>query len=210
MNGSGRAKFREFETNGNLPALSLVRFMADHTGSYSQAIAGVNTPELQVADNDFAVGMLVEAVAHSVYAKDTLIFIVEDDAQDGPDHVDAHRSTAFVVGPYVKHGAIVSRRFTTINMLRTITDVLGIDHLSLFDATQSPMADVFDLEKPDWDYTAEVSGHLKSAGRHAAPSRAEPKSPERSDVRRTAPAYSGHANRPHGLCRRRSSRCGGL
>jgi YVTN family beta-propeller protein len=157
-------EFREFETNGNLPALSLVRFMADHTGSYSQAIAGLNTPELQVADNDFAVGMLVEAVAHSVYAKDTLIFIVEDDAQDGPDHVDAHRSTAFVVGPYVKHGAIVSRRFTTINMLRTITDVLGIDHLSLFDATQSPMADVFDLEKPDWDYTAEVSGLLKSPG----------------------------------------------
>ena len=90
-------EFAAFATDGGLPALSLVRLMADHTGSYAEAIDGVNTPERQVADNDFAVGRLIEAVAHSRYAGDTLIFIVEDDAQDGPDHVDAHRSTAYVV-----------------------------------------------------------------------------------------------------------------
>ena len=150
-------EFQGFVANGDLPALSLVRLMADHTGSYARAIAGVNTPELQVADNDYAVGKLVEAIAHSRYASDTLIFIIEDDAQDGPDHVDAHRSTAFVVGPYVKQGVIVSRHLTTVNMIRTITDVLGLDHLSLFDATQQPMSDVFDLGQSQWTYAAQVS-----------------------------------------------------
>ena len=156
-------EFQGFEANGQLPNLSLVRLMGDHTGAFGSAIDGVNTPELQVADNDYAVGRVVEAVAHSRYAKDTLIFIVEDDAQDGPDHVDAHRSTAFVVGPYVKQGALVSQHFTTVNMLRTITDVLGIDHLSVFDATQAPMASAFDLSQSEWTYTAEVSGLLKGA-----------------------------------------------
>lgn len=156
-------EFKGFVKDGKLPNLSLVRFMADHTGSYDFAISGVNTPERQVADNDYAVGKLVEAIAHSPYAKDTLIFIVEDDAQDGPDHVDAHRSTAFVIGPYVKKHALVMRHYTTINMLRTITDVLGIDHLSLFDATGRPMSSVFDLREPDWSYDAEISGLLKSS-----------------------------------------------
>jgi DNA-binding beta-propeller fold protein YncE len=157
-------EFSQFKAGHNLPALSLVRLMNDHTGSYARAIDGVNTPEIQVADNDYAVGRLVEAVAHSEYAKDTLIFIVEDDAQDGPDHVDAHRSTAFVVGPYVRQGALVSQHFTTVNMLRTITDVLGLDHLGLFDATQRPMSALFDLEQADWTFQARPSGLLNAAG----------------------------------------------
>jgi len=120
----------------------------------------VNTPEIQVADNDYAVGRLLQAVAHSPYAADTLVFVVEDDAQDGPDHVDAHRSTAFVVGPYVKQGTVVSAHYTTVNLLRTITDVLGIDHLGLFDAHQRPMAEVFDLSRKRWTFTARPSGLL--------------------------------------------------
>ena len=155
-------EFAGFVASGELPALTLVRFGGDHTGSFKSAIAGVNTPEPQVADNDFAVGRLIEAVAHSRYARDTLIFIVEDDAQDGPDHVDAHRSIAFVAGPYVKHGALVHRHYTTVNLLRTITDVLGLDHLGLFDATQRPMSNVFDLKQADWTYDAEVSSLLES------------------------------------------------
>ena len=79
----------------------------------------MNCPELQQADNDYAVGRLVERVAHSRYKSDTLIFIVEDDAQDGADHVDAHRSTTYVVGPYVGRG-VVSHFYTTVNLLRTI------------------------------------------------------------------------------------------
>jgi YVTN family beta-propeller protein len=154
------SEFETYVANGNLPALSLVRFMADHTGSYGSAIDGVNTPEIQVADNDYAVGKLLEAVARSPYAGDTLVFVVEDDAQDGPDHVDAHRSTAFVVGPYVKQGAVVSHHYTTVNLLRTITDVLGIDHLGMFDAHQRPMTEVFDLGARSWTFKATPSGLL--------------------------------------------------
>jgi YVTN family beta-propeller protein len=155
-------EFEKYVAGGDLPALSLVRLMNDHTGSFSSAIDGVDTPELQIADNDYAVGRLVEALARSPYAKDTLVFIVEDDAQDGPDHVDAHRSVMYVAGPYVKQGALVSRHYTTVNLLRTITDVLGIGHLSLFDAHQPPMTDAFDLHQKDWDFKALASGLLKS------------------------------------------------
>ena len=155
-------EFNGYVSSGNLPNLSLVRLMNDHTGNFGTAIDGVNTPEIQVADNDYAVGRLIEAVAKSPYANNTLIFIVEDDAQDGPDHVDAHRSTAFVVGPYVKKSALVSTRYTTVNMLRTITDVLGLDHLGIFDANQGPMTDVFDLAQTSWSYTATASSLLKA------------------------------------------------
>ncbi|GAC1412568.1 MAG: alkaline phosphatase family protein [Burkholderiaceae bacterium] len=154
-------EFNEFVSNGKLPSLSLVRLMNDHTGSYSTAIDGVNTPEVQVADNDYAVGRLVEAVSKSPYAGNTLIFVVEDDAQDGPDHVDAHRSTAFVVGPYVKKSAVINTHYTTVNMLRTITDVLGIDHLSVNDANQLPMTDIFDVSQAQWSFTATASSLLK-------------------------------------------------
>ena len=153
-------EFKQFDANGRLPALSLVRLANDHTGEFGLAINGVNTPERQVADNDYAVGKLIEAVAHSRYASDTLIFIIEDDAQDGADHVDAHRSIAFVVGPYVKQGVLEHQRYTTVNMLRTITDVLGLEHLSLFDATQRPMSSIFDLNQSHWSYAAQVSGLL--------------------------------------------------
>ena len=94
------------------------------------------------------------------YADSTLIFVVEDDAQDGPDHVDAHRSTAFVIGPYVKQGAVVPQRYTTVNMLRTIEDILGITPMSINDAHQRPMTAVFDLKQKDWSYTAVPSALL--------------------------------------------------
>ncbi len=103
---------REFDTNyakGGLPSLTLVRFMHDHTGNFTTAISGVNTPYLMVADNDYAVGLLIQKIADSpVYASNTLIFVVEDDAQDGGDHMDSHRSIAFVAGAYVKQNAVVS------------------------------------------------------------------------------------------------------
>ncbi len=150
-------EFAAFQKDGKLPALTLIALQGDHMGDFGHALDGVNTPERQQADNDYAVGELIQAVAGSRYKKDTLIFILEDDAQDGPDHVDAHRSTAYIVGPYVKHGVVVSDYYTTVNMLRTIEDVLGIDHLSLFDANERPMADVFDLQQMDWSYSATPS-----------------------------------------------------
>jgi YVTN family beta-propeller protein len=146
--------------NNNMPNLTLLRLMHDHLGSFSTAIDGVNTPETQIADNDYAVGRVIDTVAHSPYASSTLIFVIEDDAQDGADHVDAHRSEAFIVGPYVKHHAIVSDHYSTVNFLRTMEDILGIDHLSIHDAYQKPMADVFDPAQTQWTYTATVPAPL--------------------------------------------------
>ena len=150
-------EFDQYVAGRNLPNLSLVRLMHDHMGNFATAILGVNFPEAQQADNDFAVGLLVDRVAHSPYRGNTLIFVIEDDAQDGPDHVDAHRSTAYVVGPYVKQHAVVSTRYSTVNMLRTIEDVLGIDHLNLNDAYQRPMTDIFDLNQKSWTFHAQGS-----------------------------------------------------
>jgi hypothetical protein len=147
-------EFAGYVKHQDLPSLELVRLMHDHLGSFDQAIKGVNTPDTEVADNDEAVGKLIETVAHSPYADSTLIFVVEDDAQDGPDHVDAHRSVAFVAGPYVKHHAVVSDRYTTVNLVRTIEDILGFGPMTLNDAYERPMATVFDRNARHWDFHA--------------------------------------------------------
>ncbi|MDE2133472.1 MAG: phosphoesterase [Alphaproteobacteria bacterium] len=166
----------------NMPNLSLVRFMLDHMGSFAEAIDGVNTPERQVADNDYALGRLIEAVARSPYRDSTLIFVLEDDAQDGPDHVDAHRSTAFIVGPYVKHGAVVSSRYTTVNLLRTMEDILGIEPLNLNDAHQKPMTDVFDLNRKNWSYSATPSAALRNTQLPLPPQQAQTPAKRFSDA----------------------------
>jgi hypothetical protein len=148
---------REFDTkysNQGLPNLLLMRLMHDHTGSFATAILGVNTPELQVADNDYAVGLVAQKIAGSRYEDDTLIFAIEDDSQDGGDHVDSHRSIAFVIGPYVKHRAVVSTPYTTLSLLRTMEEILGIGSLNLNDASSKAMADVFDTAQKTWSYTA--------------------------------------------------------
>ncbi|HET6412009.1 MAG TPA: bifunctional YncE family protein/alkaline phosphatase family protein [Anaeromyxobacter sp.] len=156
-----KREFDGYVAGGDLPSLSLVRFSHDHMGSFSTALAGVNTPELQQADDDLAVGLLVQAVSKSRYAGDTLIFVNEDDCQDGPDHVDSHRATAYVVGPYVKQGAVVSVRYSQVNVLRTIEDILGAPHLNLNTAFQRPMADVFHVGgSGHWSFVAEKSTYL--------------------------------------------------
>ena len=155
-------EFDDFVEGNDLPRLELVRLCHDHLGSFADAIDGVNTVETQFADNDYALGLLVDKVASSPFAKDTLIFVVEDDAQNGPDHVDAHRSIAYVIGPYVKQGEVISQHYTTVSMLRTVEELLGIQPLGLNDAFQRPMSEVFDLRQQDWTYTARVPGILRS------------------------------------------------
>jgi Phosphoesterase family len=153
-----KREFDQFVANHNLPSLSLVRVSHDHMGSFGTALGGVNTPETQQADCDLAVGRLVAAVANSRYAADTLIIITEDDVQDGPDHVDSHRGTAYVVGPYVRQGEVVSTRYNQVNVLRTIEDVLGTQHINLNTAFQRPMTDVFDTHSHGaWTFAAEAS-----------------------------------------------------
>jgi YVTN family beta-propeller protein len=149
-------EFSQYVQNGNLPALTMLRLMHDHFGSFTDphTLDGVNTVETQIADNDYAVGLVAQIVSQSAYKDDTLIFVIEDDAQDGPDHVDSHRSTAFVIGPYVRQGAVVSQPYNTVRMLRTIEDILGISHLNLNDEWAKPMADVFTTHKKPWIYNA--------------------------------------------------------
>ena len=97
------------------------------------------------------------------YAADTLIIVTEDDCQDGPDHVDSHRATAYIVGPYVKQGAVVSTHYSQVNALRTIEDILGTQHINLNTAFQRPMTDVFDIHSSgDWSYTAKASTVLST------------------------------------------------
>jgi DNA-binding beta-propeller fold protein YncE len=155
-------EFDEFVKRGNLPQLEFLRINHDHFGNFKDAIDGVNTVETMMADNDYALGLVAEKIAHSPYAKDTLIFVVEDDAQNGPDHVDAHRSIAYVIGPYVKQGAVVSARYNTVSMLRTIEAVLAIKPMGLNDAVQPPMTEVFSTQQARWDYAAHVPAILRS------------------------------------------------
>ncbi|MFZ4628525.1 MAG: alkaline phosphatase family protein, partial [Blastocatellia bacterium] len=138
-------EFRAYEANGNLPQFQIVRFGNDHTQGTR---VGVPTPRAYVADNDLAVGRLVEAVTNSRYWATTAIFILEDDAQNGSDHVDAHRSIAFVVSPYTKRRFVDSTMYTTSSMLRTMELILGLPPMSQYDAAATPMFHSF-TEKPD-------------------------------------------------------------
>ncbi|HWR75759.1 MAG TPA: bifunctional YncE family protein/alkaline phosphatase family protein [Thiobacillus sp.] len=157
-------EFDQYAAKGTLPNLSFVRLPHDHFGNYSTAKFGVNTVETQMADNDYAIGLLVQKVANSPFKDDTLIFIVEDDAQNAPDHMDAHRSIAYVVGPHVKQGALVSEHYTTVSMLRTIEDILGIKPMGITDGLALPMAELFEKKKRPWGYTALVPEVLRTTG----------------------------------------------
>ncbi|HEX3703162.1 MAG TPA: beta-propeller fold lactonase family protein [Vicinamibacterales bacterium] len=156
-----KREFDQYVANGKLPSLSQVRISHDHMGSFGSALGGVSTPEAQQADCDYSLGLLVEAVANSRYASDTVIIVTEDDVQDGPDHIDSHRGPAFIIGPYVKKGVVVDTRYSQVNVIRTIEDVLGTEHVNLNTAFQRPMADVFDTgASGKWSFSAEASTFL--------------------------------------------------
>jgi DNA-binding beta-propeller fold protein YncE len=133
----------QFEATGDMPRLMIVRLPNDHT---SGTAPGKATPAAALADNDRALGMLVEAVSHSKFWPQTAIFVLEDDAQDGPDHVDAHRSPAFVISPYTRRGGVDSTMYSTSSMLRTIELILGLNPMTQFDAAATPMFNTFQSE----------------------------------------------------------------
>jgi YVTN family beta-propeller protein len=135
------AEFREYEENGGLPQFQIVRIGGNHTQGTR---VGAPTPRAHVAENDLALGRLVEAVTSSKrYWPTTAVFVVEDDAQNGPDHVDAHRSLAFVVSPYAKRRYVDSSMYTTSSMLRTMELILGLPPMSQYDAAARPMFNSF-------------------------------------------------------------------
>jgi YVTN family beta-propeller protein len=123
-----------------VPQFSTIRLGNNHTAG---ARVGMPTPRAMVAENDQAVGKLIEHLSHSKIWKESAVFILEDDAQNGPDHVDAHRSTAFVVSPYTKRNALISSMYSTASMLRTMELVLGLPPMSQYDAAATPMWECF-------------------------------------------------------------------
>jgi YVTN family beta-propeller protein len=133
-------EFKQFEQNGELPRLSIIRLGNDHTAGTR---VGYPTPRAMVADNDLALGRVVEAITRSRFWKESAIFVLEDDAQNGPDHVDAHRSPAFVISPFTRRGAVDSTLYTTAGMLRTMELILGLPPMSQLDAAATPMYNAF-------------------------------------------------------------------
>ena len=139
------AELKRMEAEGDMPRLQIMRLPSDHTHGSS---LGQFTPMAYVGDNDLALGQLVEAVSHSKFWPQTAIFVVEDDAQNGPDHVDAHRTTAYVISPYTKRGEVDSTMYSTSSMLRTMELILGLKPMSQYDAAATPMFNSFQA-KPD-------------------------------------------------------------
>src|SRR3984885_3121326 len=140
-------EFREYEknydspdTNKRFPNFVIMSMPEDHTKGTAP---GAYTPQAMVANNDFAIGQLVDAVSHSRYWPNTAIFIIEDDAQDGPDHVDARRTVGLVISPYVKRGIVDSTLYSTSSMVRSIELLLGLPPMSQYDAAAKPMYDSF-------------------------------------------------------------------
>src|SRR4029077_17408037 len=133
-------EFRQYEATGTLPQLSIIRLPNDHTAGTR---AGSPTPRAMVADNDFGLGRMVEAVSASVYWKDSAFFVVEDDAQSGPDHVDSHRSVALVASPFARRGFVDHTFYSTSGMLRSMELILGLPPMSTYDAAATPMFNAF-------------------------------------------------------------------
>jgi YVTN family beta-propeller protein len=142
----------EYEKTGNMPRLIVMRLGNDHT---SGTAAGKIAPLSAAADNDYAVGQLVEGVSKSRFWSSTAIFILEDDAQNGPDHVDSHRSPAFVISPWVKRHAVDSSMYNTTSMLRTMEFLLGLKPMTHFDAGARPMTAAFQSRPNAAPYAAE-------------------------------------------------------
>jgi YVTN family beta-propeller protein len=139
-------EFQEFVQSGKMPALEIVRLPSDHT---SGASAGKPTPRAYMADNDLALGRLIEALSKSPFWKSTVVFVLEDDAQSGPDHVDSHRSPLLVISPY-NRGRVMHRFANTTDVLATIEDILGLGRMSQFDHYGHPLREI-------WETTPDLS-----------------------------------------------------
>jgi DNA-binding beta-propeller fold protein YncE len=139
-------RWKQFEADGNLPGMLVLRLPNDHT--YGTRV-GKPTPTAMVADNDLALGMVIEAISNSPSWKETAIFVVQDDAQNGSDHVDAHRTVALAISPYIRRGTVDSTMYSTSSMLRTMELILGMSPMTQFDAAAKPMYQSFGVQ-PDY------------------------------------------------------------
>jgi hypothetical protein len=175
------ADLKRFQAEGKFPNLVLLQLPSNHTAGTTP---GGSTPKAMVADNDFALGQIVDALSHSKFWPKMAIFVVEDDAQNGVDHVDGHRTTAFVVSPYVRRNHLDSTFYSHQSMLKTIELILGLPTMSIFDLIAIDMRNSFQDEADLSPFTAirpkqdlhEVNPPAKAL---AAPARAAARDSER-------------------------------
>jgi len=133
-------EFQNLEQRGQMPQLSIIRLSGDHTNGTRP---GTPTPRAMVAENDLSLGRIVDTISHSRIWNDSAIFVLEDDAQNGPDHVDAHRSIALVISPFSRRRVVDSTMYSTSGVLRTMELILGIPPMSQFDASATPLYNAF-------------------------------------------------------------------
>ena len=168
------ADLKKMETENTMPRFMMVRLGNDHT---SGTAPGKYAPLSQMADNDYALGQIVEGVSRSKFWAKTAIFVLEDDAQNGPDHVDSHRSPAYVISPYVKRGAVDHTMYNTTSMLRTMELILGLSPLTMHDAGARPMANAFQT-------TADLKPYAVEKPRIAIDARNPENAPKAAESRR--------------------------
>ena len=136
-----------------VPKFNSVRISNDHTSGQKK---GAISPIAAVGDNDLAIGRFIEHLSQSPIWKESVVFILEDDAQNGPDHIDAHRSPVFVAGPYVKRNAVIHGMYSTSGVLRTIELILGLPPMSQYDAAAMPLYECFTSTPDTRPYVAKA------------------------------------------------------
>jgi hypothetical protein len=147
-----KQKFTAQVATGTVPTFNYLVLTNDHTNGLA---AGRRTPQAMVADNDYALGQIVDTISHSSIWDSSLILVMEDDSQDGADHVDAHRIPAFAISPYTKRGAVVHTRYDFPSIIKTAELPMGMRPFTLWDTLATPMYDAFDSTPSNSDpYTA--------------------------------------------------------
>jgi hypothetical protein len=142
-------EFRQFVSFGHLPDLTVMILPSDHNNGFTP---GYPNPGAMVADNDLALGRIVDAISHSRFWRDSAIFVIEDDAQNDVDHVDGHRTVGFVISPYSRRGHVDHRLFTQIDMVRTIEQILGLPPMHPLDLAAHPMRSLFQDDRDNAPY----------------------------------------------------------
>jgi YVTN family beta-propeller protein len=155
-----KREYANFVAARNVPNLMVMTIPHDHTGSYGAALEGLGTPQLELADHDYAIGQLVEAVSHGPYWASTAIIMIEDDPQNGEDHVEAHRSIAHIISPWTRSHSLDHTTYTTVSALRTVESLLGVRPLSIYDANAAAMSTVFATTPTLKPYTPIIPGSL--------------------------------------------------
>jgi hypothetical protein len=159
--GCFKQKFDQEVSNGTVPAFNYLVLPNDHTNGLS---GGARTPQAMIADNDYGLGQMVDLISHSSVWGSSLILVIEDDSQDGADHVDAHRIPALVVSPFAKRSAIVHTRYDFLSFIRTLEIPIGMDPMTLYDSLATPLYDAFDSTAQNNEpYTAIAPSQSRTA-----------------------------------------------